>query len=143
MNMTGVVRWFVDENLRGPGKMLAQSDPSFAVARPGSPLGIVPGMTDEQWMSALRGHDVVVITQDKHVRTRPRERDLICEHGLRVVIFSARQALRMADQVELIRHHLPRIERERVRLGNGPWVLRMTKAHVKELGIDCEERIRH
>lgn len=128
------VRWFVDENSLGLGKLLDRVRDD--VVHPGHPL--VPhlpvGILDVDWMPVVAHAGWVVITRDRRIRTRPAERRIFEEEGLRSVWLAGRMDMRPADQLELVERHWSRLEREMIKRGAGPWALALTANGLRPLG---------
>ena len=80
------VRFYVDENLAGLGLTLRKVRP-FRDLVVGShpPVQHLVPKDDPDWIPDVAGRDWVVVTNDKHIRTRPFEADRALEVGLRCV----------------------------------------------------------
>jgi hypothetical protein len=78
------LRFFVDESALGVGKALcaARRDVIYAghALIPEVPLGTI----DPVWIPAVAARGLAVIARDRHIRTKPGERELLRAHGLRV-----------------------------------------------------------
>lgn len=62
------------------------------------------------------------------------------EAGLRIVWFAGKKDLRPAEQADLFLAHLPRLEREVIKLGAGPWGLALTHAGLTPVPIRRTDR---
>lgn len=88
------LRYFVDESLLGLGKTLAAArrdviHTNHPVVEREVPLGCL----DTVWIPVVAKMSLIAITHDRHIRTRPSERDLIVEYGLRVVRIESKRDL--------------------------------------------------
>lgn len=128
--------YFTDENALGLGKLLLREGRDDVV-HPGHPaLPDVPrGTLDLDWMPVVAALDLVVLTRDRRIRTRPAELRTYLEHGLRSVWIGAKHDLGPADQLELFRRHESRLQREIVKRGPGPWALAMSPTGVRQLPL--------
>ena len=92
----------MDENALGLGKLLDRGRDD--VVHPGHPL--VPelrlGVLDVEWMPRVAHAGWIVITRDRRIRTRPAERKIFEEQGLRSVWIAGSKDLRPSEQLELI-----------------------------------------
>lgn len=128
--------YFADENTLGLGKLLRRSGRDDVVY-PGHPeLPSVPvGTLDVHWMPAIAALDLVVITRDKRIRTRPAELNAYLELGIRSVWIGAKRDLAPRDQVALFLRHEPRLQREMVKRGPGPWALALVETGIRPLRL--------
>lgn len=93
------VRFYIDADLIGVAKVLVQvrSDVTYA----GDPGGvgpdkrqraacpILPGTTDHLWIPEAAGRGWVVISRDRHIKSRPAEKEAIIENAARFVTLDA------------------------------------------------------
>ncbi len=126
--------YFADENLLGLGKLLrdqGRDDVFF----PGHPaLAEVPlGTTDIAWMRVVTRRNLVVLTRDRRIRSRPADLRAYVELGIRSVWIGGKQGLGPRDQCELFHRFEARLEREIIKHGSGPWVLSLTPSGVRPL----------
>lgn len=128
--------FFTDENALGLGKLLIREG-RLDVVHPGHPdLPEVPlGSLDLDWMPVVATRDLVVVTRDRHIRTRPAELRRHLELGLRSVWIGAKQDLAPRDQVALFLRHEARLRREMVKRGPGPWALALQAGGVRPLEL--------
>src|SRR5687768_10213905 len=103
--------YFTDENALGLGKLLERADRTD-VLYPGHPrLPEVPlGTPDLEWMPEVARRELVVLTRDRRIRTRPAELRVYLEHGLRSVWLGAKQDLGPHDQLALFLKHESRLQ---------------------------------
>lgn len=106
----GDVQFFVDEDLSGLGLALMRLRKDVALARC-SPVDDIVPKDDPDWIPIVADRGWVVITNDRHIRTRPVEADAAQDHGLRCVHLwpPGKRANRWDFMVQLIRHW-PRVE---------------------------------
>lgn len=128
--------YFTDENVKGLGKLLERQGRDDVVYPGHAALPEVPpGTPDLDWMRLVAERDLIVITRDRRIRTRPAELNLYLEFGLRSVWIGAKQDLGPHDQLELFLRHEARLEREIVKRGPGPWALAMSAAGLRPLRL--------
>jgi hypothetical protein len=129
------IRWYADESVLGFGKLLARERPD--IAYPGHPAvpEVAPGALDVEWMPVIAKRQWVVFHRDRRIRTRPAELEIFRNEGLKAVWFGGRKDLGPRDQVALALRHWPRLERERVRLGHGPWALNLVDRGATEFPL--------
>lgn len=113
--------FYVDESVLGLGRALeaARKD----VVHCGHPL--VPecpkGAKDPEWMAAVAARNLVVFGRDKHIRTRPGEREVLREAGLRVIRIGGKQDLSTWAWLGRFVRHWDRIEQVVADRPEGPW----------------------
>jgi PIN like domain len=98
------VRFYVDEQLAGLGLGLMALRSDIVVASH-PPIADFP-RDDPDWIPQVAAHGWVVITNDKHIRTRPGEAEVALQTGLRCVHLAppARAAIRWDFARLLLRH---------------------------------------
>lgn len=133
--MDDAIRWYADESVLGFGKLLAKQRDD--VAYPGHPAvpEVVPGALDTDWMPIVAMREWVVFHRDKRIRTRPAELRIFRSEGLKAIWFGGRKDLGTRDQLALALRHWPRMERERTRLGPGPWALNLVEGGLSEFPL--------
>jgi len=123
------VRYFIDENLLGVAKALASVRDD--VCHPGHPeLPEVPtGTLDERWLPTIGtgGRDLILITRDNHIRTRPAERMAFHEHGIRAFFITGKKELNAWQKLDLLVRQWEKIERAVAKNGTGPWAMSLTR----------------
>lgn len=126
--------YFTDENTLGLGKLLERSGRDDVVY-PGHPgLPQVPlGTPDVDWMPVIARRELLVITRDRRIRTRPAELAVYSEFGIRSVWIGTKRDLGPRDQLELFLRHEDRLRREMVKRGPGPWALAMSSSGLRPL----------
>lgn len=128
--------YFTDENVLGLGKLLRGSGRND-VLYPGHPdLPEIPlGALDLDWMPIVAERELIVVTRDRRIRTRPAELRVYLQHGIRSVWIGAKQDLGPRAQVELFLEHESRLRREIIKRGPGPWALAMSPPGVRPLRL--------
>src|SRR5450759_4145350 len=130
------VRFFVDADLLGVAKLLVtvRSDVTY----PGDPGGIAPdglprlpceiqpSAKDVDWIPIVARNHWVVITHDRHLRSRPAEQAAIIDNAARVVTLDGRRRLTKWDQLEIIVNQWRKFE-ELADLP-GPWMFTATRS---------------
>lgn len=128
--------YFTDENTLGLGKLLGRAGRGDVVYPGHEALPDVPvGTLDLDWMPVIARLDLVVVTRDRRIRTRPAELRAYWEFGIRSVWLGAKQDMGPRDQLELFLRHEERLRREIVKRGAGPWALAMGSAGLRPLTL--------
>ncbi len=125
-----------DENTLGLGKLLRRAGRDDVVYPGHEDLREVPlGTPDLEWMPVIARLDLIVVTRDRRIRTRPAELRAYWEFGIRSVWLGAKQDMGPATQVELFLQHEERLRREIVKRGTGPWALAMSSSGVRPVNL--------
>lgn len=128
--------YFTDENALGLGKLLRRSGRDDVLYPGHDALQDVPlGTLDLDWMPIVAERELIVVTRDRRIRTRPAELRAYREHGIRSVWIGAKQDLGPQDQFELFIQHEQRLQREITKRGPGPWALAMSPSGVRPLKL--------
>jgi hypothetical protein len=105
------VRFFVDENLAGLGLALRRVRPlPDVVVASHPPIADLVPRDDPDWIPDVAGRRWVVITNDRHIRTRPTEAPKAVEHGLVVAHLDAGTPARVWDYLRLLLRHWDDVE---------------------------------
>jgi hypothetical protein len=82
----GKIRFVGDENLLRPSNPLVQLRDDIACCGLAPLDGVFPqGRLEPEWIPDIGRRGWVVITDDRHLRTRPGEAELAVEYRLKVV----------------------------------------------------------
>ncbi|MPZ62421.1 MAG: hypothetical protein GEU93_14235 [Propionibacteriales bacterium] len=128
--------YFTDENTLGMGKLLRRSGRDDVLYPGHEELPEVPlGTLDLDWMPVIAEHDLVVLTRDRRIRTRPAELRAYWELGIRSVWLGAKQDLGPQDQLDLFLNYEARLQREMVKRGPGPWALALSASGLRPLSL--------
>ena len=129
------LRWFVDETSMGLGKMLAIARTD--VVHPGHFfLPSVPtGTIDTVWMPIVAGMDLVVISRDKRIRTKPAELAAFRAAGLRVFWIAGRKDLSNWESIKLMVKWWERMEEIVRDRGDGPWFQAVSDGAIREFTV--------
>lgn len=115
------IRFYVDESALGLGKTLAAARKDTIHCGhpliPECPLGIL----DPDWMPIVAAKGYIVIGRDKRIRSRPGERELLRENGLRVLRVGGSQDLSTWDWLGRFVRHWNAIEQIVTDRPDGPW----------------------
>jgi len=133
--------YFTDENALGLGKLLHRAGRDD-VLYPGHPdLPEVPlGTLDLEWMPLVGARQLIVLTRERRIRTRPIELAAYHEYGIRSVRIGSKRDLSPQDQMDVMLRHEQRIEREAIKLGPGPWALLLTHEGVRPIRLRAPTR---
>lgn len=135
--MTGPtgLRYFVDETSLGLGKMLAIARTD--VVHPGHrSLPSVPtGTLDVEWMPIVADMDLVVISRDKRIRTKPAELDAFRALALRVFWIAGKRDLSNWENLVLIVKWWDRMEEIIHDRGAGPWFHAVSDGAIREFTV--------
>lgn len=127
-------RFFIDEDLLGLAKTwgAARNDCCW----PGHGCDVRLGDKDNEWVPLVASLDMVAITRDRKLSTRPAEIELVLEHRLRMIRLTTgrrpRTVMELADRLD---RHWRRIERFVADRSKGPWLLTVSESDVAEVGI--------
>ena len=128
--------YFTDENALGLGKLLRRASRDDVLYPGHEALPEVPlGTPDLDWMPEVARRELIVVTRDRRIRTRPAELRVYLEHGIRSVWLGAKQDLGPQDQLEPFLKHEPRLQREIIKRGPGPWALAMSPTSLRSLTL--------
>ncbi len=134
------IRYYVDADIIGLGKLLVQirADVTYAGdpggrgidkrLRPPSP--IAPGALDPDWILNVAGLGWIVITRDRHMLSRPAERQEIVQSKARHIrLDPSKKQLSKWDQLEILMIRWRSIEA--VVDQPGPWVYAATRTQLR------------
>ena len=96
------------------------------------------GTPDLEWMPVVARHDLIVLTRDRRIRTRPAELRVCSEVGIRSVWIGAKQDLGPHDQVDLFLRYEVRLQRESTKRGPGPWAMALSPSGLRPLPLRGE-----
>jgi PIN like domain len=129
------LRFFADESVLGLGKALtiARRD----VIHPGHPLipEVPLGALDPVWIPEVAQRGLAVIARDKRIRTKPAERALMREHGLRVFWIAGKRDLATWDYLVRVVRRWDEIEAALASRGAGPWFLAVNEGGLAEIPV--------
>lgn len=131
------VRYFADENTLGLAKLLIQAGRTDVVHAGHPDLPQVPlGIPDVTWMQEVARIDLIVLSRDRRIRSRPAEWRAYREMGIRSVWIGAKRDLSPEHQLKLFLTHEHRLIRVAVKLGAGPWAVAMTPSGIRPLRLN-------
>jgi hypothetical protein len=131
------VAYVVDENLLrlGAGLVAVRRD-TARFGRPPVDDMLPPGVLDTDWIPIVGDHGWVVITNDKHLRTRPVEAELAIAHKLKVVHLHGKVGGQTAwAQLTRIVARWPAIENQHGKAPEGPWWLSVRSSGVAAMSF--------
>lgn len=126
-------RFFVDENLLPVGRALAVVRRD--VVYPGHPqfLEVPTGTDDVDWVRVVGERELIAITRDKHIRTRPAERQALVQSGARLVCLTGKANLDMFERLDTVVRAWPLIESAADE--PGPWVKGLSSGQLRPLAL--------
>lgn len=128
--------YFTDENTLGLGKLLSRLGRDDVLYPGHRDLPEVPRETpDIDWMTEVARRNLIVITRDRRIRTRPAELRVYIELGIRSVWIGAKRDLGPRDQLELFLQHEQRLRREITKRGPGPWALSLSPSGLRPIHL--------
>lgn len=128
--------YFADENALGLGKLLRRGGRTDVVYPGADEFPEVPlGTLDVDWMAVIAEKDLIVLTRDRRIRTRPAELRIYRELGIRSVWVGAKQDLGPVQQRDVFLRHEARLQREIAKRGPGSWALAMGPSGVRPLWL--------
>jgi hypothetical protein len=135
MSDGAAARFFVDENDLALGRSLALAHKD--VVHPGHPrLPDVPlGTPDAHWLPVVDGLDLVIITRDKRIRSRPIEAEAVITAGVRGFVLTSAGDLSTWQTLTLLVRQWDAMERFLLDSGSGPWLAAVTNRGIRPLSI--------
>jgi hypothetical protein len=106
------VRFYFDADIRGLGILLSTIRPD--VTYPGDPGGEVHkrvrppcvvtdvATLDDVWIPRVTDQGWLIVTRDRHIRTRPRELQAVREYSARMVALTSADATNTFHQLEVV-----------------------------------------
>lgn len=126
--------YFTDENALGLGKLLERLGRDDIVYPGHQRLPDVPRGTDDlDWIPIVGARRLIVISRERHIRTRPAELRAYHEYGVRSVWIGAKQDLGPRQQLEIFLRHEERLKREIIKRGPGPWAVALNPSGIRPL----------
>ena len=118
------VRYVIDENLLKLGRSIVDLRTDMVCFGQGPVSDLLPaGVLDPDWIPIVGDRGWVMITNDRRLRTRPREAELAVKHHLKVVhLYSSGNVAAWAQAVRLL-SRWDGIERHAETVPEGPWWL--------------------
>lgn len=129
------LRFFADESALGVGKALEMARKD--VIHPGHPLlpEVPLGTPDTDWIPQVSARGLIVISRDRHIRSKPAELQLLHQRALRVFWLAGRKDLsNWGYLVRLVRRWDDIEERIRIR-GPGPWFYAVNESNLAEITL--------
>ena len=135
------IRFYFDADIIGLGKLIVQvrADVTYAgdrggigidrKVRPASP--VVPEELDPDWIPKIAALGYIVITRDRHMLSRPAEREEIGRVGARHVrLDPSKRQLSKWDQLEILMFRWRSIEA--IAHQPGPWIYAATRTRLRK-----------
>jgi hypothetical protein len=135
------IRFYFDADIIGLGKLLVQVRPDVTYAgdrgglgidkKPRPPSPIVPNVLDPDWIPRVAALGWLVITRDRHMLSRPAERQEILQSGARHVrLDPSKGQLSKWDQLEILMIRWRSIEA--ISDEPGPWVYSASRTRLRK-----------
>ena len=135
------IRFYFDADVIGLGKLLVQvrADVTYAGdrggvgidRRPRPPSPIIPGVPDPDWIPKVAAMGWLVVTRDRHMLSRPAERQEIVQSGARHIrLDPSRGQLSKWDQLEILMIRWRSIEAIADQVG--PWVYSASRSRLRK-----------
>lgn len=137
------IRFYVDADLLGLAKLLVAVRPD--VTYPGDPGGtgpdglsrppcpVPPPETDSMWIPTVASQGWIAITRDRHLNSRPAEKEAIIRHRARVIRLDARHQLNKWLELEIVVCQWRRFEE--LLESDGPWVYLASRTALTRLKL--------
>jgi hypothetical protein len=127
-----LVRFYVDESAAGLGlALVAARKDTIMVGHP-----LIPecprGALDTEWIPAVAARDLVVITRDKKLRTKPVEIQMLWNHGLRVFNIGGKADQSTWEWLTRLVRFWPRMVTIIDQRGAGPWIYMLNENAINE-----------
>lgn len=84
-------------------------------------------------MRVVADLDLIVLTRERRIRSRPAELAIYREVGLRSVWIGGRHDLTPVQQADLFLRNEDRLVREAIKRGPGPWALMLTPTGLRPI----------
>lgn len=129
------LRFYVDETSIGLG--IALSRARTDVVHVGHPLvpELTRGLLDPEWMPRVAARGLVVLGRDRHLNTRPVERELFAQHRLRVIRLAGRKDVSTWDAMARLVRHWEQIEQVLHDRPEGPWLYAIYETRLAEVPL--------
>ncbi len=135
------IRFYFDADVIGLGKLIVQVRPDVTYAgdrggvgidrRPRPPSPIIPSVPDPDWIPKVAAMGWLVITRDRHMLSRPAERQEIVQSGARHIrLDPSRGQLSKWDQLEILMIRWRSIEA--IADQAGPWVYSASRSRLRK-----------
>lgn len=120
------VRYYIDQDLLGLGKVLAglrpdityPGDPGATIhRRQRPPCPIQPGTLDRDWIPAVAAAGWLIITRDRNIQGHRAEIDAVIEHGARMVAIASDDGATKWGQLGVVMNQWRAIEKLTARPG--------------------------
>ena len=137
------IRFYVDADLLGLAHTLVAIRPD--VTFPGDKGGVIhkksrapclvttTSIHDDVWIPLVTEQSWLIITKDRHIQTRYRERQAVKEHSARMVSLVGSEAIGTFAQLEIIMCQWRRIETALTE--KGPFIYRASRTSFKPIDL--------
>ena len=135
VDLEGVI-YFADENALGVAKLLLRAGRADLVHPGHRQLPQVPlGATDLEWMPVVARLDLLVLTRDRRIRSRPAELEAYRRLGIRSVWLGGKHDMNPRDLMALFKKQEVRLTQVARKNGPGPWAVSMSPSGVRPLRL--------
>lgn len=130
------INYFADENCLGMARLLIRGGRSDIIHPGHESIPQIPRETpDLDWMSIVAAAELIVLTRDRHIRTRPAELAEYRAQGVKSVWLGSKRDMTPRDQADMFLMNEARLLREATKRGPGPWALAMSPSGVHPLHL--------
>lgn len=129
------LRFFADESILGLGKVLTIARRDFV--HTGHPLipEVPLGALDPTWIPAVAARDLIVLSRDRRIRTKPGELRLLHDHALRVFWIAGKKDLATWDYLVRVVRRWNEIEEAIADNGAGPWFVAINEGNLTDIRL--------
>ena len=130
-------RFFADETDLGLGKRLEEFLPG-EVVYPGHPdlPEVRLGCRDEVWLEIVGLRELVVITRDARIRTRPVQKAKWVDFRVRGFVLTGRKNQSTVGSLAVLKRNWKRISEYVEENPVGPWMCSVTTGGIREMPLE-------
>jgi hypothetical protein len=88
---------------------------------------------DEEWIPKVERAGLAIITRDRHIETRTKEKRIVLECGARMFAIATERKLHNWDMLEIVVHQWPAMEKAAEE--PGPFIYAMTRTTMHKIDL--------